>query len=88
MRARGKREPVTIYELSDVERQPEHVEAFSAGLVAYRRGDFETSKQCFERCPAAAPEDGAAHRYVQRCERFLKRGVPSDWSGVTELASG
>lgn len=91
VQAKGKTEPVVIYEVLDgldAEERDHKLgnrSAFEAGLVAYRRGAFENAKDHFVVCTEAAPDDGAARLYVERCERIIRRGPPTGWNGVTRL---
>jgi adenylate cyclase len=91
VRAKGKREPITIFEVLDgetssVRKQKEATgDAFSAALVAYREADFEQAKREFLACLVRAPDDGALPVYLQRCDTMIC-SVPEDWEGVTDLS--
>jgi class 3 adenylate cyclase len=90
VQAVGKREAAAVYELLDAE--PEEAlaqklgsaERFTAGLEAYRSGDFRAALVHFEACAAAAPLDKTAALYVTRC-RELGDHPPASWDGVTRL---
>ncbi len=93
VQAQGKTEPAAIYEvldgLSAAEREAKRLTGshFTEGLHAYRHGDFESAMARFDSCVEAAPEDGAALLYVERCARILRRGPPTDWDGISRLDS-
>jgi len=93
VRAKGKDEPLAIYEVLDgdppeVREQKLHTAAlFETALDHYRAGAFEDALVTFERCCAEAPTDAAAALYVDRCQEYLALGPPADWDGVTRLRS-
>ena len=89
--AKGKDEPLAIYEILDGDRQGVReqklrtAKAFAAALADYRDGDFEMAKQGFEACLLEAPDDAGAALYVDRCQEHVAQGPPADWDGVTRL---
>ncbi len=91
VRAKGKRKPVTVYEVLDGEpaelrRQKEAtLSSFGEALSNYRSGKLEWAKQLFTDCHRKAPNDVALQVYLQRCDTLLQQGVPNDWNGVTDL---
>lgn len=91
VRAKGKREPVTIYEVLDGEPRAlrEQKEAslvrFHGALALYREADFKKADAEFRAIAKDAPDDGAVKAYLARCESFQRSGPPHDWTGVTEL---
>ena len=93
VRAKGKREPITIFEVLDgdasalAEAKRRRHSTFQEAVQAYRRGDFDAAKTAFSTCERDTPSDGAAALYVERCARMLAQGPPSDWDGVTSLLS-
>jgi class 3 adenylate cyclase len=88
VRAKGKTEAVTVYEVLDGPMDEAKVETrriFSQGLEAYRGGRFEEARLRFLDCLRDAPQDVAAGLYVERCEARSKSDVPEGWCGITEL---
>lgn len=90
VRAKGKRAPITVFEVLDAEsdeaaRQTlEASECFADALEAYRSGRFREARERFETCLQNVPHDGAAALYVERC-RELETGGVTEWDGVTAL---
>lgn len=90
MQAKGKTEPIRIYEVVDAEpveaRERKHkgAVAFADALAAYRRGEFSAAKEAFAACAARDPTDACARLYVERCE-VLVAAPPAGWQGVTRL---
>ncbi len=93
VQAKGKHIPARIYELLDPLPPPERdekratLEPFAAALAAYRAGEVERAKTMFGECVRLAPRDRAAALYVERCERLLEHGLPSEWDGVTRFTT-
>jgi len=88
--AKGKSQPVRIYEVLDglrpeqKDRKLSTLDLFYQGTAAYRGGRFADGLAAFQSCLDAVPEDGAASLYVERCQHFLDE-PPERWSGVTVL---
>src|SRR5919202_5598952 len=85
---KGKREPISIYEVMDGEA--EEVKAlkfqtqsdFEQGLEHYRRREFEEAKHFFEQVLTVNLSDKAAKLYLERVNQLMEEGVPEDWDGV------
>lgn len=79
--ARGKQQPVQIYEVlgdQGYRMSPAEV-AFCEGLMAYRRRDFAKAGQLFSR---GAPNDRPCQIFLARCLYFLQDPPSQDWDGV------
>jgi len=90
VRAKGKREPITVYEVLDAQLDGAKVRtkaAFERGLQAYREADFETALNLFGACVQQAPDDVAATLYIRRSEHYVASGVPASWSGITDMTT-
>lgn len=84
--AKGRRTPITLYELLDAEPEPVRAErisalaAFADALGAYRRADFAAAAAGF----AAGGDDPAARALAERCQRMIA-GTPEGWDGTWRL---
>ncbi|MCP4694694.1 MAG: response regulator [Desulfobacterales bacterium] len=91
VRAQGKNEPVTIYEVFDtdpgdiLEQKLQTLADFNQALDFFREARFAEALGCFSRVLCENANDKAAQVYVQRCARFLQEGVPENWAGVETL---
>jgi class 3 adenylate cyclase len=89
VRAKGKREPITIHEVLDAlpeaRRAPRHETRadFDAGLAAMRQGDAPTALGAFARVVSRDPSDRAAHLHLDACHDLLRGRGSAD--GVTTL---
>lgn len=85
VRAKGKREPVTVHEVLDARGDEmaglvAALPSFSAGLSAWYAGDFEAAKAGFADAVDIAPVDQLAGTYLHRIDEL--RIAPADWDGV------
>lgn len=85
---KGKTEVLEVHEVL-VARPPHEAEPaaaarelFADGLAAWYRADFGTGAEAFRAAAAAAPDDGLARSYFQRCERYLAAPPVGPWLGV------
>jgi adenylate cyclase len=80
--------PVAIYEALEhytdesFPRRAELLEAFNAGVVGYRRRDWNGAHNCFRQALAANPDDGPAKIYLARCEIYRTTPPAAEWDGV------
>ncbi|MDM8539757.1 adenylate/guanylate cyclase domain-containing protein [Desulfococcaceae bacterium HSG9] len=91
VQAKGKKEPVTIYEVYNSDT-PEHYDKkaaiqddFEQAVKYYQNKEFEYAKNVFERCREIFNEDKVTHIYLKRCDHFINAGVDDNWDGVTRL---
>lgn len=88
--AKGKTEPVSVFEVLDVlpPKRAARVEGtkarFAEGVALYRAGEFAAAEAAFVGCMVIAPDDAAAALYRRRCQA-LAADPPMDWNGVTVL---
>ena len=86
VRVKGKNEHIKIYEVLEEELATDFnlkfrtLEDFESAVQAYFQLDLETALSGFKQVLEVHPEDRAALYYLERCERFLKQGLPEDIS--------
>ncbi len=86
---RGKKQSVAIYELlvdseDDTKREAAH-EHYAQGLLAYRKRDFTSAANAFERCRKELGEDQASVLMIERCGEYSQEPPPEDWDGATVM---
>lgn len=92
VKAKGKREPVTIYEIFDAdvpsvrEKKRATQVLFDEAYRLYCQKKFPQSKQSFLAVLDKNPEDRVAEVYINRCEYYKEHGVPKEWSGIESLS--
>ena len=89
--AKGKLEPVVLYEvldgLPDEEREAKlgRRQDYEAARALFERGELAAARAAFESCVAQNPADRAAQLGLERCVRLAEDGLPADWDGITRL---
>jgi adenylate cyclase len=90
VQVRGRAQPLAIYELvGPYSRQvsSDWLEAFAAGLKAYRNHEWDEASRSFREVLHLKPGDRPAQVFLKRCLSFAKTPPPSDWQGVFILES-
>jgi adenylate cyclase len=88
----GKTEPIRVHELicKTGELTAEVAELgdiFAAGLVAYRKQEWQTATQLFTDCLACQPNDGPSQLFLKRIAVFKENPPAQDWAGIWILDS-
>jgi adenylate cyclase len=87
VRVKGKREPVTIYELRGRGRpapdEAAFLDAFAHALALYQEQKFTAALLEFRALADAGDKTSAV--YVERCEHFVSEPPAADWDGVFEM---
>jgi adenylate cyclase len=89
---KGKKEPITIYELVSAKGNTEKWQAdiithFEKGLSLYFRQKFDEAAAEFEKADrikakATGSADGPSGGFKERCEYFRKHAPEKEWDGV------
>lgn len=91
VRVKGRREPVTLYELVGYDSFYGHKRAlldqFNAGLQAYKARQWAHALAAFQAALQIEPADQPSQIYVTRCTDYQAHPPADDWDGVHELLS-
>jgi adenylate cyclase len=91
IRVKGKKKPVTIYELlapaSERQTHAALLERYNAALNAYRNQQWTEASGKFGELLALCPDDGPTQVLLQRCIEFREEAPPQDWDGVYVMKS-
>ena len=97
IRVKGKRQPVTIYELLGREAEIassttgpdllERLDRFAQARTLYGHRNWEQAQRAFESILARWPEDGPSRTYWKRCQEYLFEEPPHAWDGVFTMTS-
>ncbi len=92
VRVVGRTTPVQLYNIVGLREevsagQIECVEIFHRGLDLYLEKKFKEAKAVFKQALALYPEDGPSEAFVNRCNDFIKKGVPENWNGILNMTS-
>ena len=91
IRVKGKHLPIGVYDGLDhhtpdtFPNMKETLEAFHAGLLDYRKGNWDTAIKYFESALRANSDDGPSKLFLERCHHYLAAPPPDDWGGVWSL---
>jgi len=86
VRVKGKKLPVTIYELlcekRDAEPIRDFVELFEAGITLYKQALWDDASATFQKVLAIRPDDPPSKLYLARCQELKEDPPPQPWDGV------
>ncbi len=91
VQVKGKTQPVTLFEVFDGDPEElRHLKqqtsvVFHQGIHQYRSANFREALTHFTTVLRANPGDRTAQLYVERCDNYLEKGIPNDWSWVGAL---
>ncbi len=92
VRVVGRTTPVQLYNLVGIREelsreQIECVDLFHQGLELYMNKNFKEAMDVFKQALTVFPGDGPSEAFLQRCEEFIKKGVPENWNGIVNMTS-
>jgi adenylate cyclase len=83
----GRAGGLQIYELLDMADQsggaPDWVEAYEAGLAAWRAREFTAAIAAFETAKEIRGGDAASTAMIERCKQQLENPAAEHWDGTT-----
>ncbi len=88
VKVKGKKKAVYIFEVLDGDNEEikslklKTKEEFSKALQFYKDKKFQEAMELFLEIIEINPNDLAAHRYLDRCKKFIELGFPDDWDGI------
>jgi adenylate cyclase len=91
LRVKGKDRPVAVYESLGYRAQElsnglgRMLDAYTAGLSAYRSREWKKAMGAFETALQACPNDGPSSLYLERCRIYSDRPPADNWNGVWVL---
>jgi len=91
VKVKGKQEAVYIFEVLDGDPDDvkqlklETKQDFSDAIKFYKSKDFVKAVKLFTRIYEINKHDKAASVYIERCNKFIKNGVPEDWDGIETI---
>jgi adenylate cyclase len=89
IRVKGKKHPVTIYELlgpiSEQSRYESLLTAYNCALASYRAGNWREAAGTFGPIMETHPLDGPTQVLLQRCLEFMEEPPPEGWDYVYEM---
>ena len=80
-------ECINGYPVEDLEKKMKTLSPFSEAMNYYVNQCFENAIQLFQHIIAADPDDLTAIFFMENASRYLKNGVPENWTGAEEMLS-
>lgn len=93
VKLKGKNNLLTIvecingFEELQLEKKLQTLSLFSEAMNAYHEKQFENALQNFQKIIAIDPDDLTAIYFRDNTRKYLREGVPHNWSGVEEMIS-
>ena len=69
------------------ERKLQTLSHFNDAMNSYHDQQFENALQLFQTILAIDPDDLTAHYFLNNTKKYLREGVPKNWTGTEEMVS-
>lgn len=93
VRLKGKNNLLNIIECingfdeTNLERKLQNLPIFIEAMNSYRDKQFENALQLFQTILAKDPDDLTAIYFLDNTKKYLREGVPHNWTGAEEMKS-
>lgn len=93
VRLKGKNNLLSIIECvngfdeEEIEKKLATLSLFSDAMNLYHERQFENALQLFQMIIAKDPDDLTAIYFFDKTKKYLREGVPHNWTGAEEMAS-
>lgn len=92
VKVKGKTEAVYIFEIIDGD--PDDLkqlklktkEKFAIGVNLYKSKKFNDALEVFKEVYEVNEYDKTTRLYIDRCNNFIKNGIPADWDGIQTVS--
>jgi len=69
------------------ERKLQTLSQFNEAMISYHDQQFENALQIFQTILTNDPDDLTAHYFLSNTKKYLREGVPKNWTGAEEMVS-
>ncbi|HET9824575.1 MAG TPA: adenylate/guanylate cyclase domain-containing protein, partial [Chitinophagaceae bacterium] len=93
VRLKGKHNVLNIvecingFEKEEFEKKLSTLPQFTDAMRCYHERQFENAVFIFQQVLAIDPDDQTARFFMENASRFLRHGVPENWTGAEEMLS-
>jgi len=93
VRLKGKNNLLSIiecingFEELQFERKLQTLSLFNSAMSSYQDQQFENALQNFQTILTNDPDDLTAHYFLNNTKKYLREGVPTNWTGAEEMIS-
>ena len=91
VRLKGKHNLLTIiecingFEDAQFERKMQTLSLFNEAMTSYHDQQFENALQIFQTILVQDPDDHTTNYFLDNTKRYLRDGVPRNWTGAEEM---
>ena len=91
VRLKGKHKLLSIFECingfndEELERKLKTLDDFNTAMNAYQEQQFETAIRLFQQVLVTDPEDMTVHFFLGNAKKYLREGIPENWTGAEEM---
>jgi len=69
------------------ERKRQTLSQFNKAMISYHDQQFENALQIFQNILTNDPDDLTAHYFLNNTKKYLREGVPKNWTGTEEMVN-
>ncbi len=84
VKVKGKKIPITIYELC-TESDDEFIKRYESALELYLKSKFKEAKKEFEKSLKLKKDDKSSQMFIERCMEHIESPPQKDWDGSFEM---
>ena len=70
-----------------LETKLQTISLFRDAMASYQERQFENALQCFQTILTKDPDDLTVHHFLDKTKKYLREGVPHNWTGAEEMIS-
>jgi len=80
-------ECINGFEEPQLEKKLQTLSQFNEAMSSYHDQQFENALQIFQTIITNDPDDLTAHYFLNNTKKYLREGVPKNWTGTEEMVS-
>ncbi len=84
VKVKGKKKPLTIYELC-TEKDERFIKQYEKALELYFKREFRKAQEEFRKAQDLEKEDVSCQLFLKHCEEYIKSPPERDWDGAFEM---
>jgi adenylate cyclase len=93
VKLKGKNNVLSIIECINgfnnyqLEAKLQTISLFKDAMTCYQERQFESALKFFQTILAKDPDDLTVHHFLEKTKKYLREGVPHNWTGAEEMIS-
>jgi hypothetical protein len=91
VRLKGKNKALSIFECldgyneSELDKKLKLLPVFNEAIRSYHEQRFENATRLFQMVVTSDPDEQTANLYIEKSLKYLREGVPENWTGADEM---